>query len=135
MECLDIMAKSVIQDSLLTVHNDWRAMGLTMSWNGEATQQLDANFGAVNAVQEMIFYPSEGAISLLPALPDRLSRGEARGLVFPEGTVDVIWREDGAVEVTVRASREVDAKVLLGGIEQGRLALAAGETAVMRYRR
>lgn len=134
LELLDIMAKGVVMDSLLTTHNDWRNMGMTMTWNGDATEQLDANFGAVNAVQEMIFCPEERALSILPALPARLSHGAARGLVFPEGTLDIVWQESGEVEITVRAVRDLNTDLLLCGRQRDRLSLHAGEAAVLRYR-
>ncbi|MBE6652958.1 MAG: glycoside hydrolase family 95 protein [Ruminococcaceae bacterium] len=135
LELLDIMAKGVVMDSLLTTHNDWRNMGMTMTWGGDATEQLDANFGAVNAIQEMIFCPQESALSFLPALPSRLAHGSARGLCFPEGTVDILWTADGHVEITVRAARDLDTAVLLCGKERDRIALCAGESATLLYQR
>ena len=130
--CLDAMAKNVIHDSLLTTHNDWRNMGTSIYWNGEAFVQLDAAFGIVNAVQEMLFCWQKEALSVLPALPVRLSCGETRGLVFPDGTVDIRWTETGETEVTVHARRSVDTVLLLRGKETGRVVLRAGESKMFR---
>lgn len=135
LECLDIMAKGVIMDSLLTTHNDWRNMGMTMTWEGDATEQLDANFGAVNAIQEMLLCPQPDALSVLPALPARLSHGSVRGLVFPDGTLDITWYEDGRTEITVTAARDLDTAILLCGQPKERVALRANQTATLTYHR
>ncbi len=126
-ECLDVMAKSVIMESLMTTHNDWRRMGITLEWDGEAFVQLDAAFGAVNAIQEMLFCYQKDALSILPALPARLTHGSVGGLVFPEGAVDMEWREDGSVKVAINARRKVNTSLLLRGVERCRLKLEAGE--------
>ncbi len=128
VECLDGMAKAVIMDSLFTTHNDWRDMGTTMQWNGEAVMQLDAAFGAVNAVQEMLFRWQKDALSVLPARPARLRSGFVRGIVFPEGTADIRWTADGRAEIVLTARRGVDTELLLAGRSRGRIRLAAGET-------
>lgn len=125
--CLDSMAKSVIHDSLLTTHNDWRNMGTSIYWNGDAFVQLDAAFGIVNAVQEMLFCWQKEALSVLPALPARLRCGEVRGLVFPDGTVDIRWEETGLISVTVNADRNMDTALLICGKEACRVTLNAGQ--------
>lgn len=126
VECLDIMAKSVIMESLMTTHNDWRRMGITLEWEGEAFVQLDADFGIVNALQEMLFCPQKDALSILPALPERLEKGSVRGLVFPEGRVDISWETGSEAVVTVWATRPVDTGILLAGKEICQLTLRAG---------
>jgi len=126
-ECLDILSKSVVLVSLMTVHNDWRHMGMTVDWK-EAPVQLDAAFGAVNAVQEMLFYWQEKEISVLPALPERLCAGSFRGMAFPGGTADAEWKEDGSVLVTIHAERDIASELLVKGVHAGAIALSAGET-------
>ena len=128
-ECLDGMAKAVILDSLFTTHNDWRNMGTTLNWEGECFVQLDAAFGAVNAVQEMLFRWQEGALHVLPACPARLQSGHVRGIRFPDGTADFCWTETGEVTVAVNALRSFSARLLLKGIPKGELRLEAGESA------
>ena len=127
VQCLDLMAQSVIMDSLLTTHNDWRNMGTGVYWTNHAYVQLDAAFGIVNAMQEMLFCAQNNALSILPALPKRFPSGSVKGLVFPQGTVDIIWQENGMVTVTVKANRPIDTSVLLRGKEVCHLTLAAGE--------
>jgi hypothetical protein len=74
----------------------------------------------------MLFCWQREALSILPALPARLDHGLIRGLVFPEGTLDIRWESDGRVEVTVYAKKRVDTAILLGGAPCGRVALDAG---------
>jgi len=112
----------------MTTHNDWRRMGVTLEWEGEAFVQLDAAFGIVNALQEMLFCAQKGALSILPALPARLESGDVRGLVFPEGRVDIAWDRDGRVTLTVHATRALDTSILLRGCEVCRLTLDAGQS-------
>lgn len=125
-ECLDIMAKSVVHPSLLTVHNDWRHMGMTLDWK-EASVQLDAAFGAVSAVQEMLFRWQTDALAVLPALPARLAAGCVQGICFPGGTADIRWQTD-AVSVTVHAARPLDTRLQVCGTDCGAVKLAAGES-------
>ncbi len=133
-DCLDIMAKSVVLDSLLSISNDWRNMGVTLSWVNPPIQ-LDAAFGAVNAIQEMLFCPQPDALSFLPALPARLDHGAVRGMRFPEGSVDMIWTADGCVEITIHATRDVHTAVLLCGKERERITINAGESLTRTYQR
>ena len=108
---------------------------MTMTWGGDATEQLDANFGAVNAIQEMLFCWQEGALSILPALPARLTQGAVRGMVFPEGKLDLVWDKDGTVEITLTATQDIDAALLLCGRDCGRVILRAGEMSFHRFDR
>ena len=131
-EALDVMAKSVIMDSLMTTHNDWRRMGVTLEWEGEAFVQLDAAFGIVNALQEMLFCAQKDALSILPALPARLSQGSVLGLAFPEGTVDISWTADMHVFITIHACKDLETALLLCGTERCRVVLAAGQSETYR---
>ncbi len=132
-ECLDVMTKSVTLDSLMTLHNDWRRMGMTLEWEKSVTVQLDAAFGAVNAIQEMLFCAQSEALSVLPALPKRLADGTVRGIVFPSGRLDIVWDASGKVNITVYAVRDIDTAILVFGKERGRIKLSAGEKAVLSY--
>ncbi|MBQ8641981.1 MAG: glycoside hydrolase N-terminal domain-containing protein [Clostridia bacterium] len=131
-ECLDILVKSAVNNALVTTHNDWRHMGMTLDLDAFAPVQLDANFGTVNALQEMLFRWSEGYLFLLPALPVRLKQGSANGLVFPYGTVDLSWRENELTAV-IRAKKPFCAEVLVKGRPVRNVELASGETTELRY--
>lgn len=133
VESLDIMAKSVIMDSLMTTHNDWRRMGITLEWEGEAFVQLDAAFGIVNALQEMLFCAQKDAISILPALPERLTHGKVCGLIFPEGSADLCWAQDKSVTVTLHAHRDLNTTLLLRGSDACSVSLIAGQSQTYRF--
>ena len=130
-ECLDIMTKSVLLDSLFTIANDWRGMGITLPW-GNPPVQLDAVFGTVNAIQEMVFRWQKEALSVLPALPQRLQSGTVRGMVFPDGKIDIVWNTPKQVEITVYAQRPLDTDILLSGKYICHIQLAAGERKTLK---
>ena len=125
--CLDVMAKSVVLPSLFTLHNDWRRMGMTLDWQDSAVVQLDAVFGAVSAVQEMLFRCEKDALVILPALPLRLGSGSVSGMAFPGGAVDISWNENG-VRISVSASKDIRTKLIVRGTDCGGISLSAGET-------
>ncbi|MEI7024138.1 glycosyl hydrolase family 95 catalytic domain-containing protein [Paenibacillus sp. y28] len=90
LACLDILSRSCLLNNFLTLHNDWRNMGVCMNME-EAPIQLDANMGWVNAVQEMLLYVSPKMVKLLPALPDRWTSGKVADLRFCTGQASFSW--------------------------------------------
>lgn len=113
LECLDILTRSCLLPNFMTLHNDWRGMGVSMRMPA-APVQLDANLGWVNAVQEQLLQVSPGLVKLLPALPGRWSRGRLADWRFHTGRVSVEWdREAGTFRAELTADRDTDTVVKL----------------------
>jgi alpha-L-fucosidase 2 len=109
--CIQLLARACTGKNLLTYHNDWREMGLTLSWGGDTVYQIDANFGLTAAVLEMLVFSKPGLINLLPALPGDWPSGRITGVRCRGGvTVGLEWdMPDGALtaELTAGVAGEI----------------------------
>lgn len=67
--------------------------------------QIDGNFGCTSGITEMLMQSSDGAVHLIPALPDQFKKGMISGLKAKGGfTIDNMTWENGAlISVKIRS--------------------------------
>ncbi|KQQ45366.1 glycoside hydrolase family 95 [Duganella sp. Leaf126] len=90
--------------------------------------QIDGNFGATAAINEMLLQSQNGELHLLPALPSAWKTGTVRGLRARGGyEVDISWRDGRLLTATVRRTAGVGATRVRYGDTVLPLTLKVGE--------
>jgi alpha-L-fucosidase 2 len=92
--------------------------------------QVDGNLGGTAAIAEMLVQSHQGAIELLPALPNEWREGRVAGVRARGGyTVDVAWENGRLTESTIAATRSGRVVVRAPGL---RMVTAGGKSVRMR---
>jgi alpha-L-fucosidase 2 len=68
--------------------------------------QIDGNFGCTSGITEMIMQSSDGAVHLLPALPDNFDKGSVGGILARGGfeITNMVWENHKLVSVEVKSN-------------------------------
>ena len=89
--------------------------------------QIDGNFGYTAGVAEALLQSHDGVITILPALPEKWTKGEISGLKARGNiTVSIRW-ENGKAEAWLSSDTEKKVTVRIGKGSEKEVLLKAGE--------
>ena len=100
-------AYKLIQDQLTPVGVNKEGGGTYNNlFDAHPPFQIDGNFGCTSGITEMLMQSNDGAIHLIPALPDVLNTGRVSGLKTRGGFTleDMIWEKGELISVKITSN-------------------------------
>ncbi len=96
--------------------------------------QIDGNFGCTSGIAEMLLQSHDGAIYLLPALPDDWKDGSVSGLMARGGfKVDITWADHKIVKLVIHSSLGGNCRLRFNEKMMSKLLLVANGSNTNRF--